>query len=279
MHHAALDGPGPDDGHLDYQVVKALGLQARQHRHLGPALDLEDAHGVRLPDHGVGDRALGRHVLHADRAAALVGDEVQGAVDRAEHAQRQDVDLDETKRIEVVLVPLDDRAVLHGGVFHRHQAAELVPGDDEAAGVLTQMPRKASDGAGDRQPLPHLPGLGVQAVLDEAGIADPGLALDAVGGLGQALDHLEREAQCLAHIPERRLGPVGGDHASKSCAMAAVLAVDVLHDLFAPLVLEVYVDVRRLSPLHADEPFEEHVHAAGVDLGHEEAVAHGRVGR
>jgi hypothetical protein len=40
MDHAALDRPGPHDGHLHHQVV-AAGLQPRQHAHLGAGFDLE----------------------------------------------------------------------------------------------------------------------------------------------------------------------------------------------------------------------------------------------
>jgi hypothetical protein len=43
MHHAALDRPGAHDRDLDHEVVEFARLQARQHRHLGAALDLEDA--------------------------------------------------------------------------------------------------------------------------------------------------------------------------------------------------------------------------------------------
>ena len=68
----ALDRPGPDDRHLDHQVVKAAGLQPRQHAHLGPALDLEHAHRVGPADHLVhafvacGD--VGQRELPADDA-------------------------------------------------------------------------------------------------------------------------------------------------------------------------------------------------------------------
>ena len=63
MDHAALDRPGPHDRHLHHQVVVAARLQTRQHAHLRPALDLEDAHGVGLADHFVGGLVvLGRDV-------------------------------------------------------------------------------------------------------------------------------------------------------------------------------------------------------------------------
>ncbi len=43
MHHVALDGAGPHDRDLDDEVVEFLRLEARQHGHLRPALDLEHA--------------------------------------------------------------------------------------------------------------------------------------------------------------------------------------------------------------------------------------------
>ena len=59
MNHAALDRPGPHDRDLDHQVVELLGLQPRQHRHLGPTLDLEDADRVGMLDHVVGGGVFG----------------------------------------------------------------------------------------------------------------------------------------------------------------------------------------------------------------------------
>jgi hypothetical protein len=52
-----------------------------------------------------------------------------------------------------------------------------------------------------------------------------------------------------------------------------------LKDLFAPLVLEIDVDVGRLVALAADETLEEQVDAGRVDGGDAEAIADGRVRR
>ncbi len=57
----------------------------------------------------------------ADRAASTRS---KAAADRGEHAQRQHVDLEQAQLIEIVLVPLDHRALGHGGVFDRHQLAQ-----------------------------------------------------------------------------------------------------------------------------------------------------------
>ena len=59
MHHVALDRAGPHDRDLDHEIVEGLRLEARQHRHLRAAFDLEDAHRVGLADHRVGRGVLG----------------------------------------------------------------------------------------------------------------------------------------------------------------------------------------------------------------------------
>ena len=52
-------GPGLNRN-LDHQIVEGDGREPRQHRHLRARLDLKDAGGVGLADHGVGGRVLGR---------------------------------------------------------------------------------------------------------------------------------------------------------------------------------------------------------------------------
>ena len=152
VHHAALNRAGPHDGYLHYQVVKAAGLQARQHAHLRAALNLEYPHGVGLADHGVGGGVFGGNVLDAHRRAAPLADELQAAANGAEHAQGQHVHLEQTHCVQVVLVPLDDRAVRHGRVFYRHQAGERALGEHKTADVLAQVAGEALQLAGQIQP-------------------------------------------------------------------------------------------------------------------------------
>lgn len=59
-----------------------------------------------------------------------------------QHAERQDVDLHEFQRLDVVLVPFDHLPVGHGRRLDRHQIIEPVMGEHEAAGMLTEMARR-----------------------------------------------------------------------------------------------------------------------------------------
>ena len=152
MHHVALDRARPDDRHLDDEVVEFPRLEARQHRHLRPALHLEDADGIGLAQHVVDGVAVVGAVLRdgGERQVAAVVEleEVEPAPDAAQHAERQHVDLHQAERVDVVLVPLDEGAVVHGGVADRHGLVEPLAGQHEAADMLRQVARKADDLAG-----------------------------------------------------------------------------------------------------------------------------------
>ncbi len=278
MHHAALDGPGPHDRHLDHQVVVPARPQPRQHAHLRAALDLEYADGVGGADHVVGGFVALRDLLRIEAAPALARQQLVGAPQRAEHAQREDVDLDEAERVEVVLVPLHDAAVLHAGVLHRHQLLDLVARDDEAAGVLREVARKADQLVRQRHPLAHHRRLGVEAVLAQALGADAA-AVEPLLALGHRGDALLVDAQRAADVAQRAARPVADHHRRQRGAVAAVFAVDVLDDLLAALVLEVDVDVGRLAALDADEALEQQRGLARIHLGDAQAEAHHRVGR
>ena len=108
MHHVALDRAGPDDRHLDDQVVELRGPEARQHVHLRPALHLEDAEAVGAAEHGIGLRVVLRHGLQGQPRAAMQVDQVEGAADAGQHAEAQHIDLEDPQRLDVVLVPFDD---------------------------------------------------------------------------------------------------------------------------------------------------------------------------
>lgn len=52
---------GRTDGNLDDEIVEFPWLQARQHAHLRPALDLEDADRIGPADHVIDRPFVGMH--------------------------------------------------------------------------------------------------------------------------------------------------------------------------------------------------------------------------
>ena len=277
MDHVALDRPGPDDRHLDDEVVELARPEARQHGHLRPALDLEDAEGIGAAEHVVDGRVLVLDRGQRRRPAVVLPHEVEGAADAGEHAEGEDVDLEHADRVEVVLVPFDVGAVLHRRVHDRHHLVEPVAGHDEAADMLGEMAGEADQLLREERHLAHR-----LLVRIETDAADVGLAhafrRPAPDGAGERADGVVGEAEDFADLAHRRAGAVGDDGGGDAGPLAAVFPVDVLHHLLAPLVLEIDVDVGRLVPLGRDEALEEELGGVGVHLGDAEAVADGGVG-
>src|SRR5688572_541662 len=274
VHHAALDGPGAHDCDFDHEVVELLRLQSRQHGHLGARFDLEYAYGIGVPDHFEYCLVISAIVdlLHRERGVSISVDELQRAADCREHAKRQHVHLEQSQRIEVVLVPLDHAALRHRGVLDRHEMRQQAAGDHEAAHVLRQMPREADQDIGQLDEQPDFAAAGVEAGFPYA-LAHRAAAVPPRYRLRQAVHLRELQPQRLAHVAQGALRPVGDDGSGNGGAVTAVLAIDVLDHLLAPLVLEIYVDIRWLVPFARDEALEQHAHASGVHFGDAEAVA------
>src|ERR1700733_6391922 len=103
------------------------------------------------------------------------------------------------------------------------------------------------------------------------------LAIPPLKAACQPVDFRKIQSQCLAHIAQRAAGPVRNDGGGESRALTAVFPVNVLNDLFAPLMLEIRVDVRRLVALLRDEALEQHGHARRINLGDFQTVANNGV--
>jgi len=72
-------------------------------------------------------------------------DQRQTLADTRQHPQPQHIHLQHSQRVDVVLVPLDDRAAGHCGVLDGDQLAERAAGHDEAADVLGEVAREAHE--------------------------------------------------------------------------------------------------------------------------------------
>ena len=101
-----------------------------QGRELGAGLDLEDADGVGAAQHRVDLLVLVVDERPVDALSGVPGDEVDHLVEGGEHAQAEEVELDEVHRRAVVLVPLDDGAVVHRRVLDGHDLPDGTVGED-----------------------------------------------------------------------------------------------------------------------------------------------------
>ncbi len=71
--------------------------------------------------------------------AGVLADQVETVLEGGEHPEAQQVELHQAHEGGVVLVPLDDGAVLHAGMLHRHDLADRACGEHHPAGVDAEV--------------------------------------------------------------------------------------------------------------------------------------------
>ncbi len=71
------------------------------------------------------------------RTRALgLADLLQGLADRRQYPKTEHVNFHEADRVDVILVPLDDRAIGHAGVLDRHEPRQRRPLDRDFIGSI-----------------------------------------------------------------------------------------------------------------------------------------------
>ena len=143
MNHIALDRPRPHDGDFDHQIVELARLEARQHVHLRAAFHLEHAQTVAFYQHVIHPRILPRRGRQRQIAAMMGAQQIEAFLQTGQHPQRQHVDLEDTERVDIVLVPFDEAAIGHRAIADRHGFRQRPLRQDKAADMLRQMPRHA----------------------------------------------------------------------------------------------------------------------------------------
>ena len=291
MHHVALDRARPHDRDLDDEIVELLRLEPRQHRHLRAALDLEHAERVGALQHAVDGLFFHRDRREREEAffvaalrrrtkrqAVMRLGELERLAQAGQHAEPEHVDLEDAERVEIVLVPFDEGAVLHRAVADRHHLVEPAAGDDEAADVLGEMAGERLDLVDQRAHLLDARTVDVDAGALELGGAHRAAAHAPDRG-GERADRVLAQPEGLADFADRGASAIGDDGRGDAGMVASVALVDVLDHLLAPLVLEIDVDVGRLAAILGDEALEQQAAFARVDVGDAQAVADRRVRR
>ena len=156
MDHIALNRPGPHNRDLDDKVVKFARAQARQHVHLGSALHLKHAQRIPLAQHRIGFSILARDARQGQRALIMILQQIEAFANTGQHAQGQHIDLENAKRLYVVLIPLDKTALWHGSIANRDSFAECIFGENKAADMLAQMARHADHLLGQFEHTPQM---------------------------------------------------------------------------------------------------------------------------
>src|SRR4029078_5985517 len=74
----------------------------------------------------------------------------------------EDIDFQNAQRVEIVLVPFDEGAVIHRRIADRHDFVEPAARNHKAAYILRRVARKAADFLRECKNLAHTPALRVE---------------------------------------------------------------------------------------------------------------------
>ena len=279
MNHVALNGTGPDNRHLDHQIIETARAHARQKVHLRAAFHLKHPDAVGLAEHVVDCRILGRQRCKRMGVAVVLAQQIKGLADTGQHPQRQHIDLQDAKAVDIVFVPTDNGPILHRGVFDGHKFIEPAFGHDEPAHVLRQVTGKADDlidqihrldqpAVGRVQPDFAHP-LGFQPLGREK---SPKLGTECADGI-------LTQPHGGPDLTNGALATVVDDGCAQARAVTAVAVIDVLDHLFSAFVFEIHVDIGRLVTGLGHEAFEHHGADFGADAGDAKAIADHGIGR
>src|SRR5581483_3049684 len=199
-----------------------------------------------------------------------------------EHAESQEIDLDDAEVGAILLIPLDHHATRHGGGFQRHDLIERSGADHHPAAMLAQMARQTLHPLHDRGEHPDARRLGIDSALAQqrskfivliaefVNVIEPGEAIDLIGGKTQHLGG-------LANRTARAIRDYIGGHRG---AAFTITLIDVLDDLFTLIAArQINIDIRPFAALFRQEALEQQLHLHRVDGGYTEGIANRGVRR
>ena len=218
-----------------------------------------------------------RYPREVEPLAPGAADLLDAALDRREHPQPQQVDLQKAGVGAGVLVPLDDLAPLHRRRHHRADLDQRPGRDHHPARVLGGMAGKAHRLAAEPDQVP--PARGARPTLAEGG---GDVALDLLRAAVKVddprhpLDLSRRQAQRLAEVAHRPPRAVGGEGGDQGRAVGPVALVDPRDQLLADVAGKVEVDVGHRRHLLVEEAAGEQARLDRVDVGEPGQVADDR---
>ena len=209
-------------------------------------------------DHRVRRRISGGIVAERSRPSRCARSRSKRLAHAGQHAQREHVDLQQPEHVEVVLVPLDDGAIVHRRVLDRHQRAQRCFGDHETAGMLRQMPRKAEQLRRRAPARRRITGDSGSNPYSRRCPASARRCSSDPSSAAELRELVRRQAERARHVAHRAAPAIADHRRRQRRAFAAVALEHVLEHFLAPLVLEVDVDVGRFLALLREEALEQH---------------------
>ena len=164
-------------------------------------------------------------------------DEGNRILQHRHHPEAEEIHFHDPHVGAIVLVPLDDDATGHAGVFEWNDRVELPLADDHPAGMLAKMPRQILHLAPEAREQPDTIRMQIQADRREMPRQRIGRIgeLEVVHHLREAIDLKRLEPERLPHFARGAPPAIRDDVGGHCRAQAAVFLVHVLDDPLAAI--------------------------------------------
>ena len=204
------------------------------------------------------------------------GDHLHAALDRRQHPEPEQVDLQKAGVRAGVLVPHHHLPALHRGGHDGAAVDQRARRDDHPARVLAEMARQAVGLGGQLvQPAPAAFGLAALAQRHGDVLVD-GLRRERLRGARDPLDLPRRQPQGLAQLADRAARPVGRKRRDERRPLRPEALVHPRDQHRADVAREVEVDVGQRRDALAEEAAEVKLVVDGVDVREAGEVADDR---
>ena len=252
-------------------------LRPQEALHLRAALDLERPDRVRALDVVVDRLVVEGDAREVDHLVVRACDLLDAVLDRREHPEAEEVDLEEPRVGARVLVPLAELTPGHRGRLHGDELDQRPRRDDHPARVLRNVARETGDLAGE--PRERAPPLRLElplAVGEPRDLLPHALRVPAVRSPREPLELCEWEAQRLPDVANRAARPVGREARDERRMLAPVALGDPDDELLANVAREIEVDIRDRGELAVQEASERELVRDGIDVREPGQVADDR---
>jgi len=235
---------------------------------------LEDRRGLRALQQLVRGLVVERHGLQVEGAVAQLVHVAHRPVEDRERGEAEEVELDEARLLDVVLVELAHHRRRAFGAIERREVREPPGRDEHAARVHAHVAREALQRLRERHQLGDFLLLLHQLLqlrLDEESLLERDADLEG-NQLRDAVHLAVGHREHASHVAHDRLRRHRAEGRDLRDALGAVFLLHVVDDAVATVLAEIYVEVGHRHALRIQEALEQQVVAQRVEVGDAERI-------
>ena len=260
----AVEGDQRDD------VLETVGPHFDEGLAHARAFHLEHADRLAASEHREGLRVVERDRAEVDRDAAA-RDEVHRALQRRQRLEAEEVELDQSRRLDPLHVELGRRHRSLRVAIERHQFGQRPVADDDAGRMGRGVGIEPLEPLGDGEHRGH-PLVGLGRLLEPRLVRDRLFQRDGMGRvlrheLGEPVDLAERHFEHAADVAQNASGEEGAEGDDLRDPIGAVALAHIGDHLVAPILAEVDVEVRHRHAFGIEKPLEQQAEPDRVEVG------------